>query len=508
MDESTFRATLATRYGDATYAFAVGPDGHLRTEQMPLAGLPDTVYQLTYGHDWPTVKAHFTDLGLLLPHWVPAFVGFGVVPGFLQPVVEAVGEATEPGRAPDSEAYRNYQPNWQDLFHPDQQRRNGALSKVTATGHREFLGAVAQHLEPYLLALLQAPTLGSVAEAYRLLGALGSDTGRAYLLGELAREGRHPYAAHILAGLQSHRDAGVLDRVRTTYRSGHFAEDDLPAVLGLLRDFPGAETVPFARELLRDHAYLVEPAIAVLRSAGLSRSDLVAVLLEHFREEQTYHHLDILLRATNRQAPGTIRLADMNERAADPVFVDVPPVNWPQQLEPGWATLVRHTPMDEAIEVITEFLQRPAPRLQRNALLQLKHLTDREEFSGQLPEAVEERLATLLASPFDKVYVEVLNLLGKRNLRWHNPKLLQDAVMQRSLRTRYRIVLLKALRRLGDSDEARLRAREFFRKAVQQSTSAPDLEHLTALLPYLEKYFGEATELRILLAERAASTTD
>ena len=508
MDDATFRATLATRYGDATFTFAAGPDGQIRTEQVPLAGLPDTVYQLTYGHDWPTVKEYFTDLADLVPRWTEAFLLAADIPGFLQPVAEAGEGLIVPGRLADRIRFWKDRSDWQDLFHPDRERRNGAISRLTAPARESFRRQAAEYLEPYLVALSQAPTLGSVAEAYRLLGALGTSTGRRILLDELARDGRHPYAVHILAGLHFHRDAGVLDRVRSTYRSGHFAEDDLPAVLGLLQDFPGTETVPFTRELLRDHAYLVEPAITVLRSVGLSRPELVAILLEHFREEKTYHHLDILLRATNRQAPGTINLADMNERAADPLFLDVPPVNWPQQLEPGWTNLVRQAALKEAIEVVAEYLHRPAPRLQRNALLQLKHFTERDDFPGRLPESVEQRLPALLASPFDKVYVEVLNLLGKRNLQWQNPQVLQDAVLQRSLRTRYRIVLLKALRRLGDNDEARLRARVFFRDAVEKSASAVDLEHLGALLPYLEKYFSEAADLRALLTERAASYSE
>ena len=508
MDETTFRATLATRYGDATFTFAVHADGRLSTEQVPLAGLPDTVYQLTYGHDWPTVKTYFADLSALIPWWVQAYSGVADVPGFLRPVVHAIPGLKSTEELTQITAFRKYRPNWQDLFHPDRERRNGALSRLTAPGQETYRREVASHLEAYLRALIQAPTLGSVAEAYRLLGALGTTGGRRFLLDELARDGRHPYASHILAGLRFHQDGEVVERVRTTYRQGHFAEDDLPAVLSLLRDFREPRTVPFVRELLRDHAYLVESAITVLRSVGLQKGEIVDLLVEHFQAEETYHHLDILLRATNRQAPGTIDLAAMNERAADSSFLDVPPVNWPQQLESGWSSLVRETPMTTALAIITDYLNRSAPRLQRNALLQLKQLTDRDDFDGQLPAAVEERLAELLTSPFDKVYVEVLNLLGKRHLHWRNSRSLLDAILRRSLRTRYRIVLLKALRRVGDSEEARRHAREFFRDAVQQSTSAVDLEHLGALLPYLEKYFGEATALRTQLAERAASYTD
>ena len=508
MDATTFRATLATRYGDATFTFSHDTSGELRTAQVPLAGLPDTVYQLTYGHDWPSVKAHFADLSEIVPWWAQAYRGVEEVPGFLQPVVDALSGQAASEHAAASLPFADYRPNWQDLFHPDRERRNGALSRLTSADHAAFRRAAAVHLEPYLTALILAPTIGSVAEAYRLLGALGTPTGRRYLLDELARDGRHPFASQILAGLRFHQDAEVLDRVRTTYQEGHFAEDDLPAVLGFLRGFRGPQTVPFVRELLRENAYLVESAIAVLHSVDLPKSEIVDSLVELFRHEKTYHHLDILLRATNRQAPGTIDLAAMNERAADPDFLEVPPVNWPQQLESGWTSLVRDTPIAAALAIVTDYLNRPAPRLQRNALLQLKHLTDREDFSGRLPEAVEERLGTLLASPFDKVYVEVLNLLGKRQLQWNNPEILQEAILQRSLHTRYRIVLLKALRRLGNNDVSRRHARNFFRNAVQQSASTADLEHLKALLPYLEKYFGEAPELRKLLAERRALTLD
>ncbi|PPK86366.1 hypothetical protein CLV84_3292 [Neolewinella xylanilytica] len=508
MKTSTHRFTLATRYGDATFTITFDENGRISIIGTPLEGLPDSVYQLTYGHDWPTVKAYFEDLCKLLPFWAEAYLTTANAPAPLLPLSAFFATEFTPESVTGAPGYWAEQGHWRELFHPDPVLRNRMLSRATGEDHTLFRNQAAAYLEPYLLALVAAPTLGSVAEAYRLLGTLGTPSARQFLLAELEREGRHPYTRHLLFGLRYFQNAADLVRIAAVYRSGNISEDDLPAVLKYMDGVPGKTTLDFARELLADHAYLSESILRVFYGIRLQDKDIRPLLLRAFEAEKAYHHLDILLRTTNRLSTEPINLEAMNRRAAAPEFLDVPPVNWPQQLEPGWTTLVRTTPPGEALRIIAAYLDRPEPRLQRNALLQMKVLVQQPEFSGTLPGPVEHRLRDLLRSPFDKVYVEVLNLLGMRSLTCADPLPMLDAILRLSVGTRYRIVVLKALRGVGDFPAARERARTFLSDAITKAPDTRRLEHLTALLPYVEKYLGQADDLRSQLNARVSVLTD
>ncbi|WP_116105445.1 hypothetical protein [Lewinella sp. IMCC34191] len=505
--DQTSRITLPTRYGEATYTFGLDDSGRLRVITTPLQGMPDTVFQMTYGHDWPTVKAYFEDSGQLLPDWATAYLDALDPPGQLLPIcIHYKREQSVETRRIAS--FWSGHEGYRDAMHPDMVRRNRMLSKLTGGESRSFLTKATSILEPYLFRLADAATLGSVAEAYRLLGALGTAAGRDRLLQELERGGRHPYARHLLFGLEFHRDDEVLERLTKVYHGGNIADDDLPAVLRLLNGYPGSKTQAFATEILNDHPYLASGIVDVMRSIGLEDKEIRPIFLASFESEKEYHHLDVLVRALNDLSTPSLSLEAVNLRAAAPEFLDVPPVNWPQQLEPGWTALVKDTPLDRVFDVVGSYLSRPEPRLQRNALLQLKVAVQRPENGGRLPPKIEQRLRELLASRYDKVYVEVLNLLGNRRVECNAPLPMVRAILQLSIGTRYRIVILKALRRVGDFPRAREETRQFITEAVNTTDTTQRLEHLSALLPYLEKYLGEVPEVRSQLERRRARVAE
>ena len=487
------RFTLPTAYGPATFTVTLGPEGEPLLPRPPLAELPDAAFKLSYGADWAQVRRYFQELTRLLAYGLPVYRGAASPPDPLRPVIAQLPAVDDPSPAG---AFWRANPELTGVFDPGEPERRRALARFAGRRNAELARRAAPYLFDYLAFLTGAESLRVVPEAYQALGALGSVEARDFLLGQLSLDGRHPYTRHLLTALRSFPDKTVLDQVWQQYRGSHLAEEELPALLDLLGAYTGAPATEYVTDLLRDHAYLVDRIARTLRQLGLPEGDVVERITAQFYRETEYAYLDDLLRAANAVRAGSIDLRAMNDCAADDLFVDVPPVNWPQQLESGWSELTRQTPMPEATEILASYLARPEPRLQRNALLQLKVLTAREDFAGNLPADVEARLAELIGSRYDKVYVEVLNLLARRELRWHHPLQLVERILQKSLHTRYRTVILKALRTVGNFPEARLATRAFYLERIRAADASLDLEHLSALLPYLEKYLGDIRELR------------
>ena len=500
---SPFRFTFATAFGPATFTVSLDEQDRPRILEPPLANLPDAAFKLSYGADWTNVRRHFRELSTFLPYSLQAYRNVDAPPEALR---AAIAQLPPPRANPSSAEFGQTIPGLATIYHPDEAVRRRALAQFAGRRNAAQAREAARLIYDYLVFLTNAETLRVIPEAYLAIGALNSPEARDFLLRELAQDGRHPYTRHILAALRGYATGEVFAEVRRQYRAGHIGEDDLPALLELISTVPGEPATHFVTDILGDHAYLVEKIVKALRRLGLSADQITRIIIAQFRTEEEYGYLDDLLRAANSLRRDTIDLRAMNDRAAHDAFVDVPPVNWPQQLETGWAELVRSTPLPIALAVVGEYLDRPEPRLQRNALLQLKVLTAREDFGGTLPPGVESRLGQLLDARFDKVYVEVLNLLARREINFQQPLQLVEGILRKSLHTRYRTVVLKALRRTGDFAAARKVTHDFYFRTIQTATGSDDHEHIVALLPYLEKYLGDVSRLREALRSRERQT--
>ena len=490
---SAFRFTLPTTYGPATFTVDLNPHGDIILPQAPLASLPDAAFKLSYGADWVNVRRHFAELTRLLTYSLRVFRYLDTQPTGLAPAIAQLPPTTE---APPADPFWLENPDLSAIYDPDEAVRRRALAQFAGRRNTARAQSAAGIVFDYLVFLTAAETLRVVPEAYQALGSLASQGAREFLLHELAQDGRHPYTRHLLAALKGYTSQEVLEQARRQYQAGHIGEDDLPALLDLISTLPGEQARDFATEILGDHAYLVDRIAQTLRRIGLSAGEIAQCITTQFWSEQEYAYLDDLLLTANAARWGTLDLRAMNERAAHEIFVDVPPVNWPQQLEAGWSELLRRTSLPVALAVVGEYLDRPEPRLQRNALLQLKVLTAREDFDGLVPPGIESRLAELLAARYDKVYVEVLNLLARKEMRVHDPLPMVQGILRKSLQTGYRTVILKALRRTGDFPAARLATREFYSRTINESAGSGELEHVDALLPYLEKYLADVSDLR------------
>ena len=338
--------------------------------------------------------------------------------------------------------------------------------------------------------------------AYAAIGALASPAAKEVLLAELESDGRHPYTDKILSALASFTDDDTLQRLIGVYRADKIGDEDLEGYVNGLGRFGSATAVAHVLALLEAHPEAVAAEASVLATLGLDPEAIAGHIHNQFLKENRYGLLDDLLVYTNLQGADIYRisLADMNARAADPVFTDTPPVNWPQQLEPGWRTLVAASSADDLFSTVDTYLSRPEPRLQRNAILQLKEYRRSLEAIDQLPLAVEMRLRELLFSRFDKVYVEILNILGDRFMLLAERQEMLRAILEISIGSRYRFVILNALRKVGFDRASRAFVIDFYLSAIRATDDPTRRQQISDLLPFLEKYLGDVTPLREALA--------
>ena len=489
---------LPTPFGVAHYGILLTDRGTVTGVQEPLAGLPESLFKLTYGKEWEDARAYFRLLAQTLPYRIEAvlFANDGV-PKVLLPVVRHYRNHVPDGRpATDYATYWTAQVQDLSLFDFQQRRVDRTLQRLL---RRCDLPEAAPHLIPFLISLLPLEFRRTSELAYRVLGATQTETGRSYLLAQLEREGRHPYTQDLLRGLEHYADAGTRRRLAEVYRRGSLSFEQLTTYVAGLGRFPRVEVAGHLEELLLERADATESLLVVFRQLGYTDAAIGQLLRAQLERETDYYRVHTLLDGLLQLSVPPPDLATFNAKLSEPQFLDLPPVNWPQQLEPGWRELLRRTSYPEVLAVIADYLGRPVPRLQRNAVLQLRFLQTQHSEPLALPTELEVRLRELLASRYDKVYVEVMNVLGAKPAPdLADPAAMLDALLEVSLRSRYRFVVLTALRRVGRSEALKERARAFYSRQIKAGKQSA----VATLLPYLEKYFGRAEELRSELAQR------
>lgn len=502
MSVVSINLTLPTPHGDASFTLSADPAG-VTVERLPLQGLPNSVWQLTYGKQWKEAQGYFTQLAATLPFRLMALATSDRM------VVASLDAAVRllPPAGIETGAYRDFWASHSkqlSLFSTEEAQLTGALDAFRQLARRREVGPFSPHLLPYLQTLLPIAGHRVLVLVYAAIGALASAEAKELLLGELESEGRHPYTDKILSALASFNDADTLQRLIGVYRADKIAEEDLDTYIGGLGRFEDTASIDHVLDLLADHPEAVPAITNALGQLGMSTDDIAGHLHRQFLRETRYGLLDDLLIYTNLQHADEHRigLAQMNARAADPVFTDTPPVNWPQQLEPGWRHLVAGCGAEEVFLTVAAYLSRSEPRLQRNAILQLKAYRQLPGAVNELPHSIEVRLRELLFSRFDKVYVEVLNILGDRPIPLAEHEAMLRAVLEVSIGSRYRFVVLNALRKVGGGAGDRAYASTFYLQAINAAETPSRLQQVADLLPFLEKYLGDVAALREALDAR------
>jgi hypothetical protein len=502
MPDHTLPLTIPTPYGPATFELTVGGDGTLTHVGLPLAGLPPSAFKLTYGKAAEEAAEHFSSLARILPARVAVARQVEEVPRELRDLTVKLAEY-----APSSRGYFSDHPEWAGLYGFTPKRHRRVLRRILRRPTDGKLRRLATATTDYLIDWLPLAPHRTTELIYAVLGHFGTKRGRDFLLAQLGSPGRHPFTVAILRGLREHTDPVTYRGLREAYAGDRIGPLHIADYLRHMGRFAEESVPEHVAEVLDRHPYEPEAAARAWREFGLSDTATATRLRTAFERTDNYPALNDLLATANQFATEhAIDLTAMNRRLEHPEWVDLPPVNWPQQLEPAWRELVRSSPAEEVLDVVGKYLDRKEARLQRNAILQLRVFLQRADAPQRLSPALEASLRSALATRYDKVYVEVLNILGARpKLQLNDPVATLDAVLERSLNSRYRIVILTALRRVGDTQALQARAHRFYRDRIMAATNPARIRAISEWLPYLRKYLREATDLKPLLERRRSA---
>lgn len=503
---------LTTPYGPAGFQVTFTERGEIVKVESAAAQLPESVFRLTHGDNWENARAYFEDLTKYLRHplefviWKrKQFPGYqNLQADFAAYRPEALKEEgpLSPWRQ-RAEFWRWRRTNEQKslLLLAQNLKFELTLLAKQARTVQHFGPDNASVLEPWLRALLPLLDGETMLPAYELLGSLHTASAREYVFTQLELPGRHIAATGLLKGLSTYRDQASKQRLIALYASFSGHRDLLELYLEMLLEFRGEDVVDLALQVLEDHP---EQALEIYHLLVANEvPDPIAPLTARFMQEENYFVLDLLLGVVNRfAAPDRgLSLAAMNEKVATEHFTDTAPVIWPQLLEKNWVKLVLETPLPQALEVIENYLIRPEPRLQRNALLQLKAIVKSAESPPALTEVIEVRLRELVESRFDKISTVAIDIIGESMDTLIDQAAAVEVLARHSLHSRYRLMNVAALKKAARQPELRIQQKNFFLQAIAAAADAPELDNLARILPYF-RFLGEEEVLKEALLHR------
>jgi hypothetical protein len=476
------------------------------------AQLPESVFRLTHGDNWEIARTYFEDLTNYLRYplefviWKrKQFPGYqDLQTGFALHRPEALKEEGPlPPWRQRSEFWRKSSTNEQKLLLLLAQNPKNELTLLAQKSNRDqhFASSNAAVLEPWLRALLPLLDGETLLPSFELLGSLHTPSAREYVFAQLEFPGRHIAATGLLKGLATYQDQASKQRLLALYPSFTGHRDLLELFLKILLKFRGSDVVSLALQILNDHP---EQALEVYHLLAANEvPDPIAPLISRFKQEENYFVLDLLLGVINQfAAPAAgLSLAAMNEKVATEHFTDTAPVIWPQLLEKNWLKLVVETPLTQGLEVVENYLNRPEPRLQRNALLQLKALVKATELPPALTPVIEARLLELVESRFDKISTVAIDIIGESMDRLTDPSAAVEVLTRHSLHSRYRLMNVAALKKAARQPELRTQQKHFFLEAIAAVEDAPELDNLARILPYF-RFLGEEEKLKEALLTR------
>jgi len=496
--------TLSSPYGPAAYTVFVGDQGEVNGVESAAGHLPETVFRLTYGERWEAARAHFQDLAALLVFQAEAAVGLSDPPAEFKALRKKFRDVELPATdAPHRQRMHLWRAN--PAFTPALFRQ-AKLPRAMSALHQTLTGTDDpgrfRVLAPWLFALL--PFLYDVGEreaAYHNLALMRTQGTREFLFGELERPGRHIYATGLLRSLRHFRSEEDLQRLLDLYPWLKSEAGLMTEYMALLGRFPDARVHERLLTILNDFPAQATDVLRTLREAD--HPDAYAVIRERFDEETDVRVLDQLAELTNDAPDPTRRvsLEEMNTKMATPIFSEGPPVTWPQGLGVHWSRLVTEAGPEEVLAEVEKYLHRPEPRLQRNALLQLKNWAKRQPFPPALPPAVEDRLRELISARFDKIFTVALDIVAAVIPSLARPDEMVDALLRHSLVSRYRLMDAAALKKAALQPDLRERQLSFYLDAITGATTAAELERVGRIIPYVN-FLNARLELEKKLAEQ------
>lgn len=504
---------LPTAYGPAAFNFLLSPTGHLTDPSCPTLDLPPALLRLSY----PGADA--ADLRRAFGYWLPV----------LRWLVEPSLWRDDP---PEylAAVHARFQAQTTDY---DQQRKRLLTgdSPTVPIGTSEHLTTVRTvlRLDP-AAAIARFPldrsakaavvtaakqgladrivAAGWLTAAFPLvepaliddwlvaLGKTRTTLANNFLFRQLEQPGYLYAAGQILTVLANSRLKPDHDRVLALYDDEDTIRDNVGPYVHLLGKLPFPKTRPLLENIVRDHPLNCLPALK--RIYRYDEDGARQLLRQLFRETTDYAVVSACLRYTvTLYGPGQqlLPLGAINERLADPVFLDNAQVTWPQKLSEGWLRTLRMATPAEVHSVVVTYLEPGRHgRIYRNVLLQLKeYLTFRPGEPFPLTAGQEAQLLTLLESHYDKVSTVATDVIQLLFDGLGDKAAATDAVLRHFVVSRYRLMDAGVLKKAAMDPALARRQTEFFARLAERATTQEKQKQVKKMLPYLRflpKGFG------------------
>jgi hypothetical protein len=506
---TTISATinLPTPFGPAGYEVVIAQTGEVLSVASAAANLPEVVLRLSYAENWEAAREYFLLLGHNAAFQAEVAVWLPDPPADFKLLWRTFrnnfGESMPERREVEASHLRRVR-FW--LAHPEalpalfHHRKSSAaivrLAKLFSSPEHRL-----PDLEAWVYTML--PLLEDTVELehlYAILARLDTESGRDYLFGELERNGRHPYADTLLHGLRHFSASRDRARMISLYDWIGADADLMKRYLQLLSPFSGTKIHAIILRALADHPQEARHALKALRQTGHPAPE--AIIRAQFDREENYFLLDPIAELiADGPEPYRVSLEEMNAKVAAPVFTDGAPVTWPQMLEPNWSKLVKQRPAPALFPLLETYLLRPEGRLQRNALLQLKHWLRDRPAPPTLPVAIEDRLRELIDSRYDKVSTVALDIIATAFLSMTDQEKMVDALLQHAPVSQYRLMVAAALKKAAEVPALRARQVAYFGAAIREADDAAALHQVERVLPYLT-FLGVKEELKSMAKQR------
>ncbi|MFT6512968.1 MAG: hypothetical protein ACJAX1_001540 [Neolewinella sp.] len=316
----------------------------------------------------------------------------------------------------------------------------------------------------------------------------------------MERPGRHPYATGLLGAVQELAIPENTGRILGLHDS--LADDmgqvkDYLKVVGRLQ---GGDVHLVILAILHRHPALAGEVLEALRSSGHPTPG--TAIRERFNQEENLFLLDLIAELIDAEPEGIrVSLKDMNVKIDSPVLNTAAPVTWPQMLGPNWTKLVLAVKPNEFFSLISQYLQRKEPWLQRNALLQLNVWVQAQTNMPPIPLTIEERMRELISSRYEKVYTVALHITEQLFDWLSEPELMVDAVLAHAPTSNYRLMNVAALKKAAQNPVLKERQITSLRSAFRDASSREEIIQLERLIPYL-RFLGVREELNSLAKDR------
>ncbi|OAV44960.1 hypothetical protein [Lewinella sp. 4G2] len=492
-----FDFKLSTPFGPAHFTVTFADDGNLQQIDSSAVNLSPTMLKLTYGERAEAAGNYFRALKSNLGFQLEVVPFLDSAPPYLREIHSAfaairTGDAHHPADWSEAQLVRlNYWkrfPKYLPVLYLQNGNQDAALQKFAANLSRKKSAnsPTLAALEPWVLTLFDLAATGAVHLVWETLGHLGTASGAEIMLSALESEGFHPYSRSILKGLLGNfnpeRDG---DRLLALHDRLEYGEDLARPYLRVVRRINSAAAVAVAKAVLHQQVNALPEALAIFVDNNVE--DPVGIARQAFWDTEkfwvAFRYVALLRELVLPEQQLTLR--DVNEKLAQPIFLDTAPVIWQQQLSEAWKSLLMDTDPAIRLQIIEEYLFRPEARLKYNALLQLNYILRQAPATAPKPDILNE-LSNLVAHRFDKVAAQAIAAVRKLVESMPDWEALNANLMPISTAPGLRVAKLKLLRTLGQRPAIHAAQRDYFLQYVE-SDIMPDERMVTrSIIKYLK----------------------